>query len=52
MLTVPEQLPARWESYKSMVVEPFIKSVVTTEYRAEVTPIAELESEYNRKVFD
>lgn len=52
MLTVPEQLPARWESYKSMVVEPFIKSVVTAEDETAVPSMAELESEWRRKVFD
>jgi len=52
MLTVPEQLPVRWESYKSMVVEPFIKSVITAQDGETVTPIPDLESEWRRKVFD
>lgn len=52
MLTVPEQLPARWESYKSMVVEPFLKSVITAQEGDTITPIPDLESEWRRKVFD
>lgn len=52
MLTVPEQLPARWESYKSMVVEPFVRSVITAQEGDTITPIPDLESEWRRKVFD
>lgn len=52
MLTVPEQLPARWESYKSMVVEPFLRSVITAQEGDTITPIPDLESEWRRKVFD
>ena len=52
MLTVPEQLPARWESYKSMVVEPYIKSAVTSENGTNTLTIADFESEWRRKVFD
>lgn len=52
MLTVPKQLPARWESYKSMVVEPYIKAVVTSEEDSEAATMSELESEWRRKVFD
>lgn len=52
MLTVPEQLPARWESYKSMVVEPFLKSSITIQDDEIPTPIPDLETEWRRKVFD
>ncbi len=52
LLTVPEQLPARWESYKSMVVEPYVKSLITKKDDEVVTPIADLESEWRRKVFN
>ena len=52
MLTVPEQLPARWESYKTMVVEPYVKSVITSQEGEEYPSIPELESEWRRKVFE
>ncbi len=52
MLSVPNQLPARWESYKTMVVEPYIKDLATSNNTENVTTILALESEWRRKVFD
>ncbi len=52
MLSVPNQLPARWESYKTMVVEPYIKALATSDNTENVTTILALESEWRRKVFD
>ncbi len=52
MLYVPPQLPARWESYKSQVIEPYLKSAITADKEESVLKIEELESEWRRKVFD
>ena len=52
MLSVPNQLPARWESYKTMVVEPYVKALATSDNTENVTSILALESEWRRKVFD
>lgn len=52
MLSVPNQLPARWESYKTMVVEPYVKALATSDNTENVTTILALESEWRRKVFD
>ncbi len=52
MLSVPNQLPARWESYKTMVVEPYVKALATSNNTENVTTIQALESEWRRKVFD
>ncbi|MCR5188896.1 MAG: extracellular solute-binding protein [Treponema sp.] len=52
MLSVPNQLPARWESYRTMVVEPYVKDLATSDNTENVTTILALESEWRRKVFD
>ena len=52
MLKEPNQLPARWDTYRTMVVEPYVKSLITANEGQTVTPIATLESEWRRKVFD
>lgn len=52
MLSVPNQLPARWESYKTIVVEPYVKSLAASENGESSTTIQALESEWRRKVFD
>lgn len=52
MLTVPQKLPARWESYRTLVVEPYIKAAVTTP-EGEVSPtLHDYEKEWRKKVFD
>ena len=51
MLTVPQKLPARWESYKSGVVEPYLKEAITN--TSDSTPdIIEFEKEWQKKLFD
>lgn len=52
MLSVPNQLPVRWESYKALVVEPYLKGVLTATEGAVPQSIEELESEWRKKVFD
>lgn len=49
---MPEKLPSRWNSYKEMVVEPFIKESIIAVTEDEKPSIAELESEWRNKVFD
>lgn len=49
MLKVPQCLPAKWNSYKSVVVEPYLSTAVTTE---DTVSIGEYEAEWNKKVFD
>lgn len=51
MFTVPQKLPARWESYKSGVVEPYLKEAITN--TSDSTPdIIEFEKEWQKKLFD
>ena len=52
MMKVPQKLPARWDSYKSVVVQPYLISTISAEEGAVVDSISELEREWNRKVFD
>lgn len=52
MLSVPNQLPARWDSYKSLVVEAYLKEVLTSTDTEETQTIEDLEKEWRKKVFD
>lgn len=52
MLSVPQKLPARWDSYKSLVVEPYLRSIITAQTEDIVMSMEDLESEWRRKVFD
>lgn len=52
LLTVPQKLPARWENYKSIVLVPYIQSVITGQEGDEILEISELEKELKKKVFD
>ena len=52
MLSVPQKLPARWDSYKSLVVEPYLRSIITAQTEDTVMSMEDLESEWRRKVFD
>ena len=52
MLTVPNQLPARWESYRTLVVEPYIKDSVTLEEGQPQPDHHDYEKEWRKKVFD
>ena len=49
MLKVPQKLPARWDSYKSVVVEPYLNDVITSDKKLS---IADYEAEWRKKVFD
>ncbi len=49
LLKVPQKLPARWDSYKSVVVEPYLINTITTDSK---TPVSEYEAEWRKKVFD
>ena len=52
MLTVPQKLPPRWENYKSIVLIPYLQSVVSGQEDEEILKISELEKELKKKVFD
>ena len=52
MLTVPQKLPARWESYRTLVVEPYIKGAVTAAANEQTQTIYDYEKEWRKKVFD
>ena len=52
MLTVPNQLPARWESYRTLVVEPFIKDSVKLAEGEAALDHRDYEKEWRKKVFD
>ena len=49
LLKVPQKLPARWDSYKSVVVEPYLNDVITSDKKLS---IADYEAEWRKKVFD
>ena len=49
LLKVPQKLPARWDSYKSVVVEPYLNAAITSD---EKVTISEYEAEWRKKVFD
>ena len=49
LLKVPQKLPARWDSYKSVVVEPYLNAAITTDSK---TSMGEYEAEWRKKVFD
>ena len=52
MLTVPQKLPARWESYRTLVVEPYIRSAVTAAEGEQPQTFHDYEKEWRKKVFD
>ena len=52
MLTVPQKLPARWESYRTLVVEPYIKAAVTLPEGETAPSLHDYEKEWRKKVFD
>ena len=49
LLKVPQKLPARWDSYKSVVVEPYLNASITTDNKIS---ISDYEAEWRKKVFD
>lgn len=52
MFSLPQILPPRWESYKSMVVEPYLHNAVSALEGESIPSIQDLEQEYHKKVFD
>ena len=52
ILTVPQKLPARWDSYRTLVVEPYIKAAVTLQEGESAPTIYDYEKEWRKKVFD
>lgn len=52
MISVPNKLPARWESYKSLVVLPYIKNAITADEGTAAPDMNELEQQWRKKVFD
>ncbi len=52
MFTVPNKLPARWESYKSQVVEPYIHQAITATSETPVATMESLEKEWRKKTFE
>ncbi len=52
MLTVPQKLPARWESYRTLVVEPYLKTAITAAEGESAPTLHDYEKEWRKKVFD
>ena len=52
MLKVPQKLPARWESYRTLVVEPYLKATIKSESESSAPVLKEYEREWRKKVFD
>ncbi len=52
MLTVPQMLPARWESYRTLVVEPYIKDSITASSEEAAPVFQDYVKEWRKKVFD
>ena len=52
MLTAPQKLPARWESYRTLVIEPYIKNAVTVGDGESAQTLHDYEKEWRKKVFD
>ncbi|MBP5519920.1 MAG: extracellular solute-binding protein [Treponema sp.] len=52
MLAVPQRLPARWESYRTLAVEPYIKACVIASENEVQPNFDDFEKEWRKKVFD
>lgn len=52
MLTVPQELPAQWKSYKEMVVEEYLQQALRAETNTAPITIHELENEWRKKVYN
>ncbi len=52
MLEPPQELPPKWNSYRTTVVEPYIGAAVRTDGTDGCPPIEEFESEWRKKIFD
>lgn len=51
MIQVPQKLPARWEGYRSQVIEQYLQAIVTEENPEAIT-IQDFEKEYRKKFYD
>lgn len=53
LLKVPSPLPSRWESYKTTVIETYVKEMIMKS-KDDETPVSiiDLEREWRKKVFD
>lgn len=52
MISPSPQVPARWQSYKSIVILPYLESALNSEKEEDILSIDELEKEWRKKVFD
>lgn len=52
MLTVPQKLPARWESYKAVVIVPYLENYIQAEENKTPETIQYYENEWRKKGFD
>ena len=52
MLIAPQKLPARWESYRSLVVVPYIQALASAQEGTQVQSLQDYEREWRKKVFD
>lgn len=51
IISVPQQLSARWESYKEMVVEEYLRQTITAE-STETPTVQQLENEWRKKFYN
>jgi len=49
MISVPEKLPVKWDSYKQIVIEPYIKAAVHSDILPEMAPYIK---EWEKQVLD
>lgn len=52
MLQAPQLLPKRWESYKSVVIEPYIKGKILANSPEDEPIFLDLEKEWYKKIFE
>ena len=52
LLSAPQKLPARWNSYKTAVLQSYLKASVTATENQPAPTIQDLESEWRKKIFD
>lgn len=52
MLSVPNQLPPQWDSYKEYVVDKYLRNYIWAREDSKLPTIPELEKEWRKKVFN
>lgn len=52
MVQLPQKLPARWEGYKTQVVEQYLLNALTAEESKDILPMSDFEKEYRKKFYD